>query len=44
MKGIERESGKLMTEVLAETVPDAEPAILSGPSFARDVPRDCLRR
>ena len=37
MKGIERESGKLMTEVLAETVPGAEPAILSGPSFARDV-------
>lgn len=37
MKGIERESGKLVTEVLAETIPDAEPAILSGPSFARDV-------
>jgi glycerol-3-phosphate dehydrogenase (NAD(P)+) len=36
-KGIERESGKLMTEVLAETVPAAQPAILSGPSFARDV-------
>ncbi|HEY6579278.1 MAG TPA: NAD(P)H-dependent glycerol-3-phosphate dehydrogenase, partial [Rhizomicrobium sp.] len=36
-KGIERGSGKLMTEVLADTIPDAEPAILSGPSFARDV-------
>jgi glycerol-3-phosphate dehydrogenase (NAD(P)+) len=36
-KGIERESGKLMTEVLAETVPAAQSAILSGPSFARDV-------
>jgi glycerol-3-phosphate dehydrogenase (NAD(P)+) len=36
-KGIERETGKLLTEVLAETVPDAEPAILSGPSFACDV-------
>lgn len=38
-KGIERGSGKLMTEVLGECVPQAEPAILSGPSFARDVAR-----
>jgi glycerol-3-phosphate dehydrogenase (NAD(P)+) len=37
MKGIERDSSKLVTEVLAEIMPDAEPAILSGPSFARDV-------
>jgi glycerol-3-phosphate dehydrogenase (NAD(P)+) len=36
-KGIEHSTGRLMTEVLAEAVPDAEPAILSGPSFARDV-------
>ncbi len=36
-KGIERGSGKLLTEVLAECAPDASPAILSGPSFARDV-------
>jgi glycerol-3-phosphate dehydrogenase (NAD(P)+) len=36
-KGIEHATGKLLTEVLTETVPDAEPAILSGPSFARDV-------
>ncbi len=36
-KGIERGSGKLLTEVLAEAAPHAEPAILSGPSFARDV-------
>ncbi len=36
-KGIERGSGKLLTEVLIETVPQAEPAILSGPSFAKDV-------
>ncbi len=36
-KGIEHSTGSLMTEVLAEAVPDAEPAILSGPSFARDV-------
>ncbi|HEY5338280.1 MAG TPA: NAD(P)H-dependent glycerol-3-phosphate dehydrogenase [Rhizomicrobium sp.] len=39
-KGIERDSGKLMTEVLVEAVPDCEPAILSGPSFARDVARN----
>jgi glycerol-3-phosphate dehydrogenase (NAD(P)+) len=39
-KGIERGSGKLLTEVLAEAAPQAEPAILSGPSFARDVAHD----
>jgi glycerol-3-phosphate dehydrogenase (NAD(P)+) len=38
-KGIERESGKLLSEVLAEAAPMAEPAILSGPSFAQDVAR-----
>jgi glycerol-3-phosphate dehydrogenase (NAD(P)+) len=36
-KGIERTSGMLMTEVLGEVWPEAEPAVLSGPSFARDV-------
>ncbi|HUO89756.1 MAG TPA: NAD(P)H-dependent glycerol-3-phosphate dehydrogenase [Rhizomicrobium sp.] len=36
-KGIERDSGKLLTEVLAEAAPKAQPAVLSGPSFARDV-------
>jgi glycerol-3-phosphate dehydrogenase (NAD(P)+) len=36
-KGIERGSGKLLTEVLAEEAPNHEPAILSGPSFAQDV-------
>jgi len=36
-KGIERGTGKLLTELLREEVPDCEPAILSGPSFARDV-------
>src|SRR5205807_576437 len=30
---------KFMTEVIAETAPDANPAILSGPSFADDVAR-----
>ncbi len=36
-KGIERSSGMMMTEVLAAVWPEAEPAVLSGPSFARDV-------
>jgi len=36
-KGIERGTGKLLTEVLREAAPDAEAAILSGPSFAKDV-------
>ncbi|MBS0274940.1 MAG: NAD(P)-dependent glycerol-3-phosphate dehydrogenase [Proteobacteria bacterium] len=39
-KGIEHGTHKLMTEVLAECIPDCEPAILSGPSFAKDVARN----
>jgi len=39
-KGIEHDTYKLMTEVLVERVPDCEPAILSGPSFAKDVARN----
>ena len=38
-KGLERSTGKRMSEVLAETVPAALPAVLSGPSFAADVAR-----
>ncbi|HJW40017.1 MAG TPA: NAD(P)H-dependent glycerol-3-phosphate dehydrogenase [Rhizomicrobium sp.] len=38
-KGIERTTGLLLTEVLREVAPRAEPAILSGPSFAHDVGR-----
>ena len=38
-KGIEQGSLKLMTEVLAETLPQAAPAVLSGPSFAGEVAR-----
>jgi glycerol-3-phosphate dehydrogenase (NAD(P)+) len=38
-KGIEKDSGKLVTEVAAQSLPDAALAILSGPSFARDVAR-----
>lgn len=36
-KGIERSTGKMLTDVLAESWPDARAAVLSGPSFARDV-------
>ena len=38
-KGIEQGTGKFMTEVIAECAPHATPAVLSGPSFARDVAR-----
>ncbi len=36
-KGIETATGKLMTEVLHDTIPQALPAVLSGPSFAAEV-------
>ncbi len=38
-KGVEAGSLKLMSEVLRETLPDATPAVLSGPSFAGEVAR-----
>jgi glycerol-3-phosphate dehydrogenase (NAD(P)+) len=38
-KGIEQGSLKLMTQVLEETIPQACPAVLSGPSFADEVAR-----
>jgi glycerol-3-phosphate dehydrogenase (NAD(P)+) len=38
-KGIERTTRRFMTEIIAECLPDAVPAILSGPSFAGDVAR-----
>lgn len=38
-KGVERGSLKLMTEVLAETLPQAVAVVLSGPSFAGEVAR-----
>jgi glycerol-3-phosphate dehydrogenase (NAD(P)+) len=38
-KGVEQGSLKLMTDVLAETLPEAAPAVLSGPSFAGEVAR-----
>lgn len=36
-KGFERASGQFLSEVVADTVPGAMPAVLSGPSFAEDV-------
>lgn len=38
-KGVERGSLALMTDVLAEELPEATPAVLSGPGFAKDVAR-----
>lgn len=39
-KGIERGSCALMPQVLAETLPQARIAVLSGPSFAREIAAD----
>ncbi len=39
-KGIEAETCALMSEVVAETLPAATVAVLSGPSFAAEVARD----
>ncbi len=39
-KGIEQESSALMSEILAETLPDAPLAVLSGPTFAAEVARE----
>lgn len=38
-KGIERGTKYFMSEILKEVLPQAKPAILSGPSFANDVAR-----
>lgn len=38
-KGIERATGRLMTEVVSDTLPGVATAVLSGPSFATDVAR-----
>jgi glycerol-3-phosphate dehydrogenase (NAD(P)+) len=38
-KGLEQSTGKLMGEVMAEALPTATQAVLSGPSFAADVAR-----
>src|SRR5580704_7395684 len=36
-KGIERETKAFMSDIVRQSLPRASPAILSGPSFARDV-------
>lgn len=36
-KGIERDTGLFMNDVVAATVPQARPMVISGPSFASDV-------
>jgi glycerol-3-phosphate dehydrogenase (NAD(P)+) len=38
-KGIERETGKLQTQIVEEIVPHAVPAVLSGPGFAEEIAR-----
>ena len=38
-KGLEQATGKLLGEVIDETIPHATQAVLSGPSFAADVAR-----
>lgn len=38
-KGVERGTLALMTDVLDEEMPEVEPAVLSGPGFAKDVAR-----
>ena len=38
-KGIEQESGALMSEVVAEELPNAPIAVMSGPTFASEVAR-----
>ena len=38
-KGIERGTGRFVTEIIAEAAPKARIAVLSGPSFAADVAR-----
>jgi glycerol-3-phosphate dehydrogenase (NAD(P)+) len=38
-KGIERGTGRFVSQILAEAIPTCRPAVLSGPSFAADVAR-----
>lgn len=39
-KGIEQETFALMSEIVAETLPEARVAVLSGPTFAAEVARE----
>ena len=36
-KGIEQESGKILSEIAQDEIPDTEIAILTGPGFAQDI-------
>jgi glycerol-3-phosphate dehydrogenase (NAD(P)+) len=38
-KGIEQGSGRFTSQIIAEALPQAVPAVLSGPSFAADIAR-----
>ncbi len=38
-KGLEHDTDRRLSEVIAEVAPDTRPAVLSGPSFAADVAR-----
>ncbi|MFC5421332.1 NAD(P)H-dependent glycerol-3-phosphate dehydrogenase [Bosea eneae] len=38
-KGIEQGSGRFTTQIIAQVLPQAVPAVLSGPSFAADIAR-----
>lgn len=38
-KGFEEDTGKLMSDVVAEALPDAVPGVLAGPSFASEIAR-----
>ncbi len=38
-KGLEEETGKLMSDILAEEMPGAVPGVLAGPSFASEIAR-----
>jgi glycerol-3-phosphate dehydrogenase (NAD(P)+) len=38
-KGFEEETGKLMSDIVAEALPEALPGVISGPSFASEVAR-----
>jgi glycerol-3-phosphate dehydrogenase (NAD(P)+) len=38
-KGIEQATGMLLSQVVAEVLPQAEPGVLSGPSFAAEIAR-----
>jgi glycerol-3-phosphate dehydrogenase (NAD(P)+) len=38
-KGIERATGRFVSEIVTEVLPKARPAVLSGPGFAEDIAR-----